>query len=310
MDATRDIVIPPGGHAITVLDGGMGQELLARTDDPPTPLWSARVMLDHPELVGDVHRAYIDAGADVITLNTYSATRCRLAPYGIEDDYQRLQRLAVELAHEARGGRDDVRIAGCLSPYRWTYRPGLAPPFDELWPTYAETARLQADGVDVMLCETMGSIDEARSAVVGAATTDLPVWVSWTIHDDDTARLRSGEPLVDAVAAAAAWAAAGDAPVEAVLINCSTPEALTAAMPALAAAPMAVGGYANGFRPLTTDYGLGSTTTELGSRDDITPAAYADIVAEWIGAGARIVGGCCEVGPDHIAAIDRRRTPA
>ena len=289
-------------HDITLLDGGMGQELLLRADADPSPLWSSQVMIDQPELVRDVHTDFIAAGADVITVNAYSATRCRLGPAGVGDDYERLQQLACRLAIEARGDRTDVRVAGCLSPYGWTYRPELAPPFDELWPLYAETATLQASYVDLIICETMGSIDEARAAVTGAAATGKPVWVSWSLIDDDTARLRSGELLVDGIEALA------ELGPEAILVNCSVPEAFTAAMPALATSPVPFGAYANGFSHTVDDYEPGSVTTVLGHRHDLGPAAYADIALGWVDQGATIVGGCCEIGPAHIAELDRRLT--
>jgi len=282
---------------MTLLDGGMGQELIRRADAAPTPLWSTRVMIDQPDLVRDVHADFIAAGADVITVATYTATRCRLGPAGLGADYERLQTTACQLAVEARGDRSDVQIAGCLSPYGWTYRPELAPPFDELWPQYAETAALQAPFVDLIICETMGSIEEARAAVTGAALTGLPVWVSWTLHDDDHAQLRSGERLGDAIDALTELQPA------AMLINCSVPEALTAAMPALGASPVPFGAYANGFTHIVDDYQPGQVTTVLGNRHDLTPAAYADIARGWLDQGATIVGGCCEIGPDHIAAL-------
>jgi S-methylmethionine-dependent homocysteine/selenocysteine methylase len=287
---------------VTVLDGGMGQELVRRADAAPTPLWSTQVLIDQPELVRDVHADFIAAGAEVITVAAYTATRCRLGPAGMDADYERLQTTACELAVEARGARDDVRVAGCLSPYGWTYHPELAPPFDELWPQYAETAGLQAPFVDLILCETMGSIDEARAAVTGANTTGRPVWVSWTLHDDDTARLRSGEPLDDAIRVLA------DLGPAAMLVNCSVPEALTAAMPALERSPVPFGAYANGFTHIVDDYLPGAVTTVLGHRHDLTPSAYADIALGWVEHGATIVGGCCEIGPDHIAELRRRLT--
>lgn len=287
-------------HDITLLDGGMGQELLLRADADPAPLWSSQVMIDQPDLVRDVHADFIAAGADVITVNAYSATRCRLGPAGCGHDYERLQHLACRLAVEARGDRTDVRIAGCLSPYGWTYRPELAPPFDELWPQYAETAALQAPHVDLIICETMGSIDEARAAVTGATATGLPVWVSWTLLDDDTARLRNGELLVDAIGAIAELGPA------AILVNCSVPEAFTAAMSALATSAVPFGAYANGFSHIVDDYAPGSVTTVLGHRHDLDPAAYADVALGWVDQGATIVGGCCEIGPAHIAELDRR----
>ena len=285
---------------ITLLDGGTGQELLRRAAAAPSPLWSAQVMVDQPELVADVHRDFIEAGADVITVNSYSATRCRLGPMGREAEYERLQAVACEIAVAARAGRSDVRIAGCLSPYGWSYRPELALPFDELWPTYAESAALQAPFVDLFLCETMGSIDEARAAVTGAATTDLPVWVAWTLRDDDTAVLRSGEPLADAIEAIAPLRP------EAVLVNCSGPETLSAALPVLATSPVPFGAYANGFRQIADEYRPGEVTTMLGNRPELTPDAYADTVTAWVDAGATVVGGCCEIGPEHIGEIARR----
>jgi S-methylmethionine-dependent homocysteine/selenocysteine methylase len=289
-----------GMTGVTLLDGGMGQELIRHSSRAPSPLWSAQVMLDEPDLVRDVHRAYLDAGAEVITVNAYSATRCRLEPHGRGDDYERLQLLACRLAAEARADRAGARIAGCLSPYGWTYHPELAPPYGELWPRYAETATLQAPHVDLILCETMGSVEEARAAARGAATTGLPVWVSWSLIDDDTARLRSGEPLAEALAAF------DGVDVETLLVNCSTPEAISAAIPVLAASGRAFGAYANGFHRIVDDYLPGSVVTDLSGRDDLDPATYADIVARWVDAGATVVGGCCEIGPEHIAELAKR----
>lgn len=298
---------------VTLLDGGTGQELIRRADADPTPLWSAQVMIDQPELVVGVHQDFLDAGADVITVNSYSATRCRLGPSGRDADYESLQRLACELAVEARGDRAHTMIAGCLSPYGWSYRPELSPPYDELWPTFAETAAIQAPYVDVILCETMGSIDEARAAVRGAATTDLPIWVAWSLRDGATARLRSGEALADAIVAIDRLSGEIDVDVQATLANCSTPETISEAMPTLVAGGRPFGGYANGFSHIADEFGPGSVTTVLGARHDVGPEEYAASVAEWLAQGATIVGGCCEIGPAHIgeiAALLGRRTAA
>lgn len=284
---------------LTLLDGGMGQELLLRTGAAPTPLWSTQVMIDQPDVVRDVHLDYLRAGADVIVLNTYAATRSRLERDGLDGEFERLQELACSLAVDARAesGRDDARIAGCLSPYGWSYRPELAPPYEELWPRYAEAARIQAPHVDLMLCETMGSIEEARSAVRGASEAGVPVWVSWSVIDDDTARLRSGEPVADAVAAVAEF------DVEAVLLNCSVPEAIDVALPSLEAAGLPFGAYANGFHHIVEQFLPGSTVDDLEARPDLDPPTYLEIVNRWVAGGATIVGGCCEVGPVHIRAI-------
>lgn len=292
-----------------MLDGGMGQELLRRTGATPTPLWSAEVMVGYPDAVVDLHRAYIDAGAEVITLNAYSATRCRLDRAGRGQDYEPLQRLAVDLAHRARtasGAEDTVRIAGCLSPYEWSYRPELAPPFEELVPRYAETAGLQADGVDLFIAETMGSADEGAAAAVAASESGLPVWVAWTLSDDRSGRLRSGETIADATAALRRHGVNADA----LLVNCSLPESIDAALPALRRAgddaAVRIGAYANGFRAIDPGFTSGSTVEVLEPRADLDPDGYLRWVERWVAAGLTIVGGCCEIGPEHIRAIADR----
>jgi S-methylmethionine-dependent homocysteine/selenocysteine methylase len=111
--------------------------------------------------------------------------------------------------------------------------------------------------------------------------------------------LRSGETLAEA------WAALDGLPVSGLLLNCSAPEAITAAMPALAAlSDWPVGGYANGFGGIPddwdrADHGLAA----LGHRDDLGPDVYAGIARDWLDAGARLIGGCCEIGPAHIARL-------
>lgn len=292
-----------------MLDGGMGQELLRRTGATPTPLWSAEVMVGYPDAVVDLHRAYIDAGAEVITLNAYSATRCRLDRAGRGQDYEPLQRLAVDLAHRARtasGAEDTVRIAGCLSPYEWSYRPELAPPFEELVPRYAETVGLQADGVDLFIAETMGSADEGAAAAVAASESGLPVWVAWTLSDDRSGRLRSGETIADATAALRRHGVNADA----LLVNCSLPESIDAAVPALRRAGddagVRIGAYANGFRAIDPGFTSGSTVEVLEPRADLDPDGYLRWVERWVAAGLTIVGGCCEIGPEHIRAIADR----
>jgi S-methylmethionine-dependent homocysteine/selenocysteine methylase len=292
---------------ITLLDGGMGQELIKRVPEGPTALWSARVMMDHPDLVKQVHLDYIRAGAKVLTINAYSATRDRLEGAGFGDRFEELQRRACELALRARDESGvGVTIAGCLPPLKWSYRPELANDPDEIAPLYAEIAALQAPHVDLFLCETMSHSGQALGAVRGAVEGGggKPVWASWTVRDDASGRLRSGETVADAAAALA------ELPVAARLVNCSRPEAVSAAMPGLAALGGSFGAYANGFTAISADYGPGATVKALSGRTDLGPGAYADFAMGWVAAGAVIVGGCCEVGPAHIAEIARRLTEA
>jgi S-methylmethionine-dependent homocysteine/selenocysteine methylase len=288
---------------VVLLDGGMGQELIKRCPAEPTALWSAEVMMHFPELVKEVHLDFIRAGARVITVNAYSCTRDRLEPHGAGDQFEALQRRACELAMAAReASGEDVRIAGCLPPLMWSYRPELANDPDEVAPAYAEIAALQAPYVDLFLCETMSHSGQALGAVRGALEGGggRPVWVSWTLRDDETAVLRSGETIAGAAARLEGLK------VAARLVNCSVPEAVTAAMPKLRALGGPFGGYANGFAGISADYGPGATVRALRGREDLTPAAYARIAMGWVAGGASIVGGCCEIGPLHIETLAHR----
>ena len=149
-----------------------------------------------------------------------------------------------------------------------------------------------------MLCETMASAEEARAAAIAASESDKPVWVSWTLADQGPPRLRSGETL-----AAAAAALEGIA-LDARLVNCSRPEAVDAAMPDL----LALGGPVGATRTHSRVDKLkhGGTVDVLGPRDDLVPERYAEFALGWVEAGAAIVGGCCETGPEHIAALRDR----
>ncbi|NGO50116.1 homocysteine S-methyltransferase family protein [Allomesorhizobium camelthorni] len=281
---------------IVLTDGGMGQELLRRSKAPPTPLWSARVLMDEPDIVRDLHAEFIRAGARVITLNTYSATPERLAREGVADMFEPLQKRAIDLAKAARDGAGDAAIAGCLPPLFGSYHPELTISFDETLDIYRRIVAEEADHVDLFLCETMASAEEARAAVTAAVESGKPVWVSWTLADHGAPRLRSGETL------AAASVALGDLPVAARLINCCRPEVADAALPELTALGGKVGAYANGFTSVDA-LKHGGTVDVLHARHDLDGPAYAEFALGWAKAGAAIVGGCCEVGPAHIASL-------
>jgi S-methylmethionine-dependent homocysteine/selenocysteine methylase len=286
---------------IVLTDGGMGQELLRRSGAAPTPLWSARVLIDEPGLVRDLHLNFIEAGAQVITINTYAATPERLEREGVGELFQTLQRRGIDLARQARdkAGRD-VRIAGCLPPLFGSYKAELTLSFDETLAIYRRVVAEQRDHVDLILCETMASAEEGLAAATAASESGLPIWVSWTLGESVTAaRLRSGETIVEAAAAIA------HIRTEARLINCSMPEVITAAMSDLVALGGPVGAYANGFTSVSR-LKHGGTVDVLAAREDLGPHSYADFAMRWVGAGAAIVGGCCEVGPEHIAALKQR----
>ena len=281
---------------VVLLDGGMGQELVRRAKTEDHPMWSAKVLLERPELVEQAHRDFIDAGATVITLNAYATTPERLSRDGAPELFEPLQRRAREIAERAReGAPHEVRIAGCLPPLFGSYHPEAAPPFEEAVTRYAEIIA-QQPSVDLFLCETMSSTHEAKAAITAARETGKPAWCAFSLDDDGTAQLRSGEPLADALEAI------GDRGHEATLLNCSRPETFDPAMPILATRGAPFGAYANGFTSVAP-LELGGTVDRLEARHDLDPPTYAEHAMRWVDAGARIVGGCCEVGPAHIAAV-------
>ncbi len=286
---------------IVLLDGGMGQELILRSANKQPRHWSATYLMQEPALVRCVHRAYIAAGARVITLNTYTATFTRMGMTGDADLVPGLQRIAGELARAARddagASGEGVLIAGCLPPLNGSYRPERVRPFEVNLEEYRRLVSLQAPHVDLFLCETMSSAEEARAAATAAAEAGRPVWVAWTLHEVGAATLRSDETVGEAFAALAGI------PVAAVLANCTSPEAITAAMPELKATGMPTGGYANAFEPIPRSFLPGVPVNHLGVRRDLDPDAYAAAAMGWVGQDATIVGGCCEVGPAHIARL-------
>ncbi|MFU8823514.1 homocysteine S-methyltransferase family protein [Yoonia sp.] len=275
---------------ITLLDGGMGQELVRRSGAVPTPLWSTQVMVDHPGMVAAVHADYRAAGATVHTANTYAIHRDRLEGTGLEGQFEDLIVAALE---EAQG---TGRIAGSIGPLIASYRPDIHPDHDTAVPLYAEVAALLAPAVDLIICETVASVAHARAVLDATLPLGKPVWLSVTLDDEDGTRLRSGENVAEIVAACR------DA--DALLANCSAPEAMSTAMDAFAKGDLPFGAYANGFTQITKDFLKSKPTVDaLSARRDLGPDAYAAFALGWIDQGATIVGGCCEVGPAHIARL-------
>jgi len=283
---------------ITLLDGGMGQELVARSGDDPTPMWATQVMIDHPGLVRDIHADYFAAGATIATTNTYAIHHDRLLATGRDGLFHALHLRALAEAHEARAAHGSGRIAGSMGPLVASYRPEVTQALATAAPKYAEIAAILGPHVDLILCETMASVEMAMGAVAGAQAAGKPVWLAVTVDDHDGSRLRSGEPVADLARVMAAY------PVAAVLANCSVPEAMGDAMAALKALGLPFGAYANGFTHISGNFLKdASTVRELTHRHDLSPAKYVDFAMGWVDAGATIVGGCCEVGPAHIRAL-------
>ena len=288
---------------VVLLDGGMGQELVHRAGDQPTPLWSTQVMLDRPELVAEVHRDYFAAGATVATTNTYAVHRDRLKGSGHSREFEDLHAAALQIATDARAAHGSGRIAGAIGPLIASYRPDIHPAFADAVPLYAEIAGLIGPSCDFIICETVVSLDHARAILEGAKAAGKPVWLAISVDDRDGTKLRSGEDVADVLALT------GDA--QAILVNCSAPEVINDALAILAKGDLPFGAYANGFEKITNDFLNDKPTVDaLNARRDLSPKAYAQYALSWVAQGATIVGGCCEVGPGHIAELAQSLTKA
>ena len=285
---------------ITLLDGGMGQEHFSRVVDAPTGFWATKVMYDHPGLVEQVHKDYFDAGATVATANTYALHADRLVNSDFEDRRGLLIQAALDEAHSAQAAHGTGRVAGSIGPLVWSYRSDGQPDYADAKPIFADMAQHLAPRVDILIIETIASLEQARAALDGARETDAPVWLGVTVDDEDGTKLRSGEPVADLMTLEP----------DAILANCSAPEAIPAALRVFATGNRPFGAYANAFVEITKEFlSPGSTTSELSKRD-LTPQAYGEHVQSWVDMGATIVGGCCETGPSHIREIAQRLTAA
>lgn len=283
---------------ITLLDGSIGQEIVKRSGDRPTPLWSTSVMIEQPDVVGAVHGDYFAAGATVATANTYAVHRDRLVRAGLEDRFEDLLDIAMREAKAARDAHGSGRVAAALGPIGASYRPDLDIPLEEAKRLFSELVRLMEPQADLFVLETVSSVEHARGALMGCTETQKPVWLAVSVQDDDGTKLRSGEALQDLVPVIEEFQPA------AVLLNCSRPEVIGTGLEIVKTFGKPFGAYANGFTRITEGFLQDAPTVDaLEQRRDLGPKEYADFVMGWVAMGATIVGGCCEVGPTHIAEM-------
>lgn len=297
---------------ITILDGGMGREL-ARIGAPfRQPEWSALALMDGPERVVEAHLNFVEAGAQVITTNSYACVPFHIGDEGFVLRGRELATLSGKLARKAATLTSDatqreVQVAGSIPPVFGSYKPEL---FDKNAASVIASVLIEslALNIDHWLVETISSIVEAQTML--AAITEFgdpiairPRWVSFTLADtltDGAAHIRSGETI-----SAAVEALSGE--VEAMLFNCSQPEvmetAINEAVAKLGKSSVRIGVYANAFIEVQSEPGQAANETLSVLREDLTPERYAAFAQEWINAGATIVGGCCGITPDHIRAL-------
>lgn len=265
-----------------VLDGATGTELARRGVDTRGSLFSGEALLSEAgrRALGEVHRDYARAGAQVITAATF-----RTGPRAAGARWRELTGTAVRLAREA-----GVAVAGSIAPVEDCYRPAIRPPAAEaLREDRALAGALREEGCDLLLVETVNAADEGLAAVEAAAATGLPVWVSAMALPSGA--MRSGDDL------SAFFRAARERGAAAALINCTPCEGVDLALDAARESGLPFGAYAH----------MGEVDPASGwpSSPVLSPEEYAARAARWIDRGATIVGGCCGTTPDHIAALSR-----
>jgi len=286
-----------------LIDGQIGGEIRNRCPEAHhTSLVPASVLRDAPQIVKQLHADYIKCGSRVITTNTYACVRDRLQNLmQCGEHWEAWMMTALQMAKEAVAeSGEEVIIGGCLPPLHGSYRPDIVGAMEEIVPVYAEHVKLMAPHVDFFLCETMSNAAEGWAAASEAKKSGKPVWVSWTVKDDASGLLRSGETLQQA------YDAIAELKPDAVLVNCTSPESVTACLPILAklGAPLH-GGYGNGFGDIPDGWRVEKGGIAALGKRDLTPPMYAMICDKWLKMGSNIVGGCCEVGPAHIAAVGK-----
>lgn len=274
-----------------LLDAALGTELQRRGGNTRLPLWSAWALAESPDLVLAIHREEVEAGAEVLTANTFRTHRRTLEKADLGDRALELTTLAVSLARQAAAetGRR-VFVAGSLAPLEDCYRPDLVPEERQLEKEHSQQAEALAEaGADLILAETHNTVRELIAAMRAAKATGLPVVA--TMVTDGSGCLLSGEPIEEAAHALAPLSPS------AVGINCVPAGRVAGELRRLAAAASGT--------PLAAYGNLGLPADPLGwsFTEALTPNAYADHARDWLLTGARLVGGCCGTTPAYTAAV-------
>lgn len=297
---------------VIILDGGMGKHLERSGAPFHQPEWSAVALMEAPDAVRQAHIDFIQAGAEVIIANAYAVVPFHLGQDVFSERGRELAALAGRLAREAANGADrPVLVAGTVPPLFGSYEPENFRP-DDAPPAFDLLIEAQAPYVDFWIAETVSSIAEAKTIMAAVDRYDpaAELWIAYTVPDDkpgSEVNLRSGETIDAAVAAVQDRA-------DAILINCSPPEAISIALGqirlALGPNPRGIrmGGYPNAF--VAKEEGYAANEVLLDRREELTPEALHAICAKWVAEGATIIGGCCQMYPEHIDALASLRDEA
>jgi len=289
-----------------ILDGGMGRELLRIGAPFQQPEWSAQALIEAPHFISQVHRSFIEAGAEIITTNTYALVPFHIGDKRFNEQGADLIKLAARLARECVNDNSSLLVAGCIPPVLGSYRPDLFS-VEQAKPLLELLIKNQQVDVDIWLAETISSIEEAAMIKARTVVTGKPTWISFTVKDEITTEptLRSGESVYDAISQIAGQN------VSAILFNCSCAEVMEAALMTAKQAlldqgiedEVQLGVYANNFPPIGELHEANKNNGISGIRDDVPPEKYSEFASSWLKSGASIVGGCCGVSSEHIKKL-------
>jgi homocysteine S-methyltransferase len=298
-------------------DGALATELEARGCNLNDPLWSAKVLLEQPHLIKDVHRDYFAAGARIATTASYQATPQGFAARGLgEQEALQLVALSVRLADEARREHlaaapdaGPLLIAGSIGPYGAYLADGSEYRGDYvLTPTEFRNfhrprlAALVEAGADVLACETLPSFGEAQALLALAQEYGVESWFSFSLRDGT--HISDGTPL-----AAVAELLAAEPLIAAIGVNCVPLELVSPALASLGQATdkplLAYPNSGETYDPATKTWAppAARASSNLPAENTARPRSLAERTATWLEAGARIIGGCCRTTPGDIAAV-------
>tara|TARA_B100001057_G_scaffold113513_1_gene111812 strand:+ start:3085 stop:3996 length:912 start_codon:yes stop_codon:yes gene_type:complete len=291
---------------VRILDGGMGQELLARGVKSNGTLWSASALINekYHDILLNTHLDFIKAGAEIIVTTTFTTRRKRLRENNVEDKFEYLNKLAGEIALKAKKKFPRILIAGGLPPQHFTYQADDRDE-DEIRKNFYEQAKLLNPFVDFFYFDVLSSIKEFKCGIQAIKEFKKPYLIG--IHISEGKRLPSGEKIFEIKKII-------DNQLLGVILSCVSPENFEANLQELKSLDVPFGFKLNAF--ITTNPNssyaenylkskTGNPIEVLGKREDLTPENMARIVEKFKNAGATILGGCCETGPAHIKELSK-----
>jgi S-methylmethionine-dependent homocysteine/selenocysteine methylase len=298
MSIYRNIEEKLRGSGRVLLDGATGTELERRGVPMHGLAWTAEAVLTKPEVVRAVHRDYIKAGVEVITVNSFSLARHMLLPAGLGERCAELNEIAVQLALLARDETGaKVAVAGSVAPTCFCAEPseGYLHHDQALAGYRLQAEALRRAGVDLLMVEMIGDIQQGSLAVQAACDTGLPVWLGFSCRRDHGGRLMlwdRGDFLADGVRAMAAIGGSA-----AFIMHTEVADAAEAFTELCNVWTGPLGIYAHSGVFVMPHWKF---------NDVISPEDYAAEAGSWLAMGARIIGGCCGIGPEHIRELKRR----